>query len=153
MWLLMTWCFSTRASAAIMLTKTLFYFQTFPFMKELSRLEDMQINPLRPGDAYNHELTKSSVAVLMACHLYGPRPLPMPMKVTYWVEPSKINSVKFQSKYFKISSAHCCPFHLDLTVLGLFLQTRFERIQYNKMLHIFRDHFVCAQPMGDNVSL
>ena len=42
-------------------------------------LKKFLFNPLRPGDAYMHQLTSLSLIQMMACHLFGAKSLSEPM--------------------------------------------------------------------------
>ena len=45
------------------------------------------------------QLTVSALVQVMACHLFGAKPLPEPMLTYYQVDPEEQTSVKFESKY------------------------------------------------------
>ena len=59
------------------------------------RLTDNDINSLRPSDAYMHPQPRTSLAQIMACRLFGAKPLSEPMLEYYQLDPWEQTSVKF----------------------------------------------------------
>ena len=59
------------------------------------------VNSLRPSDAYMHPQTTSSLVQIMACHLFGAKPLSELMMVYCQLDPKEPISMKF---YLKIKS-------------------------------------------------
>ena len=70
------------SSKPMMVSLTMHIFVTWP----------RWVNSLRPGDAYRHQWTASSLVQVMACCLTGAKPLPEPMiwKTFHWFFFSKI---------------------------------------------------------------
>ena len=56
-------------------------------------------NPLSPSDAYMPQWTGSALVQVMACHLFGAKPLPELMLTHCQLDPQEQISVKFESKY------------------------------------------------------
>ena len=62
------------------------------------------INSSPPSAAYMHQWTRSALVQVMACHLFGAKPLPEPM-LAYWrLDFWEQISVKLESKF--------CHFHI-----------------------------------------
>ena len=57
--------------------------------------------------AYMRQLTVWALAQIMACHLYGTKPLSEPMLTYIQLDPQKQNSVNFESKYKSYHSRKC----------------------------------------------
>ena len=70
------------------------------------------------GDAYVHQWTRPLLVLLMACRLFGTKPLSKSMLTNYHLHHGEQTSVKFQSQYsnLKMSSAKWQPFCLGLSV-------------------------------------
>ena len=71
------------------------------------------LNSSPPIAAYMYQWTGSSLVEIMACRLYGAKPLSEPMQQNCRVDPSKQILVKFESKYKTFHSWkciwNCCP--------------------------------------------
>ena len=67
LWILMAWCFSTRASVTTVLT-------THPCVSRCLR-----VNSSPPSAAYMRQCIGSALVQIMACHLFGTKPLSKPM--------------------------------------------------------------------------
>ena len=65
------------------------------------------INSFPPSAAYMRQWTASALLQIMACRLFGAKPLSKPMIGYCKVDPYKQNSVKFQSKYKTFRSRKC----------------------------------------------
>ena len=57
------------------------------------------LNSSPPSAAYMRKWTGSALVQVMACRLFGAKPLPEPMPVYCWLDPYEQTSVKFELKY------------------------------------------------------
>ena len=55
-----------------------------------------------PGAAYMCQWNGPALVQIMACRLFGAKPLPEPMLTYYQLDPKEQISVKFESRYKKI---------------------------------------------------
>ena len=84
------------------------------------------INSLRPSDAYMRRWTGSSLVQILACRLYGDRPLSEPMlEYCYWAFRNKLqwnfnrnSNIFIQKIAFKTLSAKLCLSYLGLNELN-----------------------------------
>ena len=60
------------------------------------------VNSLRPGDAYMHLWTASSLVQVMACRLFSAKPLPEPMQTVSWILRNKLQQNFNQNSYIFI---------------------------------------------------
>ena len=54
---------------------------------------------MKPNDAYMHRWTRPSLVQVMACRLFGTKPLPKPMLTYCQLDPQEQTSFKFQSVF------------------------------------------------------
>ena len=52
------------------------------------------VNPLRPSDEIWHHETSSTLIQLMACHLFGTKPLPKSMLIYCHLDAQEKNAMK-----------------------------------------------------------
>ena len=66
------------------------------------------VNSLRPGDAYMRHLAGSSLVHVMACRLFGAKPLPEPMTTYCQLDPLEQSSVIFfiEIKIFSLTNLY-----------------------------------------------
>ena len=79
------------------------------------------VKSLRRGEAYMHQLTGSSLDQIMACHLYGTKPLQEPVLCCCQLDPNEQTSVKsktihkhflsFWKLHLKMSFAICGTYY------------------------------------------
>ena len=67
----------------------------------------MSITSSPPSAAYMHQWTGSALVQVMACRLFGAKPLPEPMLVDCQLESWKQVSVKFGSEFYHFYSRKC----------------------------------------------
>ena len=60
-----------------------------------------------PGAAYICQWTGPALVQVMACHLFGAKPLPEPMLTYCQLDPWELTSAKFESKYKSFHSGKC----------------------------------------------
>ena len=65
------------------------------------------INPSPPSAAYMHQWTGSSLVQVMACRLFGAKPLPEPIPAYCQLDSWKQISVKFESELYHFHSRKC----------------------------------------------
>ena len=117
----MTWCFSTKASVAAVLSmhpsisscllvKILFFLMNIgiryppPLIELLKNISfetiyNIMVNSLRPSDAYMHHQTQPSLLQIMVCRLFSAKPIFEPMFTYCQWDPKEQNSVKLWSKF------------------------------------------------------
>ena len=64
-------------------------------------------NSLRPTDAYLRHQPMSSLVQIMACHLFGTKPLSQPILYYCQLDPKEQTSVKLHSKFRHFHSRKC----------------------------------------------
>ena len=85
LWILMTWCFSTKASVATVVTM------------QACISQHLGVKSLRLSDAYVHQWTTPTLDQIMACSLFSPSHyLNQWLLFVYWT-PGKKTSMKFQA--------------------------------------------------------
>ena len=67
----------------------------------------VSINSLKLGDAYMHQLTWLSLVQIMACRLFGAKPLSEPMIIYCHLYPMGHISIKYHSKFKSFYSNKC----------------------------------------------
>ena len=110
-----------------------------------------KINSSAPRTAYMRQWTGSTLVQVMACRLFGAKPLPEPMLTFCQLDPLEQTSVKFESKYeifrcwnciWKRSSVKWQPFCLgenDLNIVFSICMSQERGISH---------HFVYRVPKG-----
>ena len=79
------------------------------------------LNSSPPSDAYMRHWTGTALVQVMACRLFGAKPLPEPMLTYCQLDPKKQTSVKFESQY-KIFHSWKCIWRYRLRNVGYFVQ-------------------------------
>ena len=69
--------------------------------------ESPHVNSLRPGDAYMHRQPTTWLVQIMACHLFGAKPLSEPTLGYCHLDTWEQTSVKFNSKFKHFHSRKC----------------------------------------------
>ena len=86
--------------------------------------ENNTFSLISPSAAYMRQWIGSTLVRIMACCLFGVKPLSKPMLSYCQVDPNfseisiKIQNISFVIMHLKISSAECQPFCLGLNVLN-----------------------------------
>ena len=57
------------------------------------------MNSSPPSAAYMCQSTRTAIIQVVACHLFGTKPLPEPMLTNCQLDPKEQTSVEFKSKY------------------------------------------------------
>ena len=66
-----------------------------------------QVNPSPSSAAYMRHWTGSSLVQVMACLLFGAKPLPEPMLAYCWLDSWEHNWMKFESEFYHFHSRRC----------------------------------------------
>ena len=80
-------------------------------------LLDVLLTSLRQSDAYMRQFSRQSLVQRMTCHLIGAKPLCEPMLTYCHIYHRENISIKYQSKFKKMSSAKWRPLFLGLNML------------------------------------
>ena len=99
---------------------------------DFSNCREQRVHSLRPSDVYMRKKTALSLVQIMACRLFGGKPLSEPMMAVYEINLEEHISMKFNlkiksfhsRKYLKMSSTKWRPFCLGLIVLRIHSQAR-----------------------------
>ena len=85
------------------------------------------LNSSSPSSTYMRQWTGAALVQVMACRLFGTKPLPEPMLTYCQLDPWEQNSLKFELKYETVHSQKCiwnCHLHNG----GHFAQGRWVKV-------------------------